>query len=97
MTTTTDDLDAPRPRTPESPLTSSLRDAATTIDDLTSEMAKFSRMPNPPLPDNLGCCCSKEECTNYLTWMEFKAKLEGRLVLCAGEAYYVFATLWAGC
>lgn len=88
MTTTTDNVDASRPRTPESPLTSSLQDATATIDDLTSTMAEFSRMPNPPLPDSLTCCCGKDECTNHQVWIESKAKLESRLVLCAGEIYY---------
>ena len=89
MTTTTDNLDASRPRTPESPLTSSLQDAAATIDDLTSAMAQFSKMPNTPLPDSPSCCCGTEKCTNHQTWMEFKAKLEGRLILCAGEVYHL--------
>ncbi|KAF9651214.1 hypothetical protein BDM02DRAFT_3091696, partial [Thelephora ganbajun] len=72
-----------RPRTPELPSTSSLRDATTTIDDLTSAMAKFSRMSNPPLPDSLSCCCGRDECTNHQAWVEFKAKLESQLILCA--------------
>jgi len=83
ITTTTDNLEASRP---ESPLTSSLQDATTTIDDLTSAMANFSRMPSPSLPDSLiSCCCDKTECTNRQAWVEFKAKLESRLILCAGE------------
>ena len=87
VTTPTDDLDAPRPRSPESPLTTTLQHAATTINDLTSAMANFSRMPSPTLPDSLNCCCGKGECANHQAWMEFKAKLESRLILCAGEVY----------
>jgi hypothetical protein len=52
-------------------------------------MAEFSRMPNQPLPDNLGCCCGTEQCTNHQAWIEFKAKLESRLILCAGEVYWL--------
>ena len=50
-------------------------------------MANFSRMPSSPLPDSLTCCCGKDECTNHQTWVEFKVKLESRLILCAGEVY----------
>ena len=87
ITTTTDNLEASYL---ESPLTSSLQDATTTIDDLTSAMANFSRMPSPSLPDTLiSCCCDNTECTNRQAWVEFKAKLESRLILCAGEIYRV--------
>ena len=89
ITATTDNPDPSRPRTPESPLTTTLRNATTTISDLTSAMANFSKMSGPPLLDSLSCCCGKDECTNYQAWMEFKAKLESRLILCAGELHYL--------
>jgi len=53
-------------------------------------MAQFSRVPDTPLPDSLSCCCGKEECASHQAWMEFKAKLESRLILCAGKVYHLF-------
>jgi len=79
-----------RPTTPESPLTSSLYHATTTIDDLTTALANFSRVHSPELLSSLTCCCGKEECENLKSWLELKSRLDSRLVLSAGTSLIPF-------
>lgn len=72
-----------RPETPDSP--SSLRNATATIDDLTLALSDFSRAHSPEPPNVSTCCCGREDCETTQAWCAFKAKLESRLVLSAGE------------
>jgi hypothetical protein len=85
MSDTTHEPTTSRPQTPESLWTSSLQDASATVDDLTAALANFSRVPSPELPALLICCCGKDDCENKQAWMDYKAKLEGRLILSAGK------------
>jgi hypothetical protein len=73
-------------KTPESPLTSNLRHASATIDELTSALANFSRVPSPEPQSAISCCCGKGDCENTRAWLTLKANLEGRLALSAGKA-----------
>lgn len=82
-----------RPRTPHSPLTSSLRHATATIDDLTLALANYSRVPSPEPPTVLRCCCGREDCENTKALLAFKSDLESRLILSAGESYSASAAL----
>ncbi|KIM36107.1 hypothetical protein M413DRAFT_449423 [Hebeloma cylindrosporum] len=72
-----------RPMTPESPLTNSLYHATSTIDDLTTALANFSRVHSPEPLSSLTCCCGKEECENLKSWLDLKSRLDSRLVLSA--------------
>ncbi|KAF8165772.1 hypothetical protein B0H34DRAFT_763197 [Crassisporium funariophilum] len=72
-----------RPATPESPLTSSLYHATSTIDDLTAALTNFSRVPSPEPSSSLNCCCGKEECESLRTWLVLKSRLGSRLILSA--------------
>ncbi|KAG8218507.1 hypothetical protein J3R82DRAFT_4144 [Butyriboletus roseoflavus] len=72
-----------RPATPDSPLTSSLYHATSTIDDLTLALTNFSRVPSPEPQRQICCCCGSEECDTTKAWLALKSKLESRLVLSA--------------
>lgn len=74
-----------RPATPDSPLTSSLDHATSTIDDLTVALTNFSRVPSPEPQGQICCCCGSEECEATKAWLALKSKLESRLVLSAGK------------
>ncbi|KAF9527978.1 hypothetical protein CPB83DRAFT_855117 [Crepidotus variabilis] len=76
-------LELTRPLTPQSPLTSSLYHATTTIDDLTSAIADFSRIPSPEPHTVLTCCCGQEDCEKLKSWNGLRATLNHRLVLSA--------------
>ncbi|KAF9000224.1 hypothetical protein BDQ17DRAFT_1359844 [Cyathus striatus] len=80
-----DDEDAAhsRPRTPESPMASSLYHASSTIDELTTALANFSRIPSPEPMATLTCCCGKEDCENLSAWLALKSRLDSRLILSA--------------
>ena len=77
-----------RASTPESPLAQ----ADTTIDDLTSALSNFSSAPTPDPP--ITCCCRREDCEAFSSWASFRAKLEARLVLSAGESLQVSLYIW---
>jgi hypothetical protein len=72
-----------RPPTPESP--TGLRKANATIDDLTAALANFTNTAFFEPVEVTRCCCEKDTCENSLRWAAYKAKLEERLVLSAGE------------
>ncbi|KAA1466680.1 hypothetical protein DENSPDRAFT_49152 [Dentipellis sp. KUC8613] len=72
-----------RPTTPDSPMTSSLYDATSAIDELTRSLADSSRVSTPEEPSALRCCCGRDECEHTQAWRALKAKLESRLVLSA--------------
>lgn len=74
-----------RSPTPESPLTSSLYHATSTMDDITTALANFSRVPSPEPPSAITCCCGKENCENLKSWLALKSRLESRLILSAGN------------
>lgn len=76
-------LDLNRPDTPQSPSANSLYDATTTIDDITTALANFSRVPSPEPPSAIVCCCRKEDCENLKSWLTLKSRLGSRLVLSA--------------
>ena len=78
-------LDLIRPPTPESPSTNSLYHATSTMDDITTALANFSRVPSPEPPSAITCCCGKENCENLTSWLALKARLESRLILSAGN------------
>ena len=80
-----EDANVSRPTTPESPWTNSLHHATTTIDDLTTALTNFSRVPSPEPPSTLTCCCGKEDCENVVSWLAMKSRLESRLILSAGK------------
>ena len=75
-----------RSATPDTPLTSSLYRATSTIDDLTLALTNFSRVPSPEPQRQICCCCGSEECEATKAWLALKSKLESRLVLSAGES-----------
>lgn len=76
------------PTTPETPLTNSLRIATSTVNDLTTAIANFSRIPSPEPSAALGCCCKQEECDNAKSWLALKSRLESRLILSAGACLH---------
>lgn len=78
-------LSTSRPTTPESPSTSSLHRAMTTVDDLTQALSNFSQVTAPDPVTNLTCCCGLKDCENSQVWLEHKSQLESRLTLSAGE------------
>ena len=84
-------LDLTRPATPESPLTSSLYHATSTMDDITTALANFSRVPSPEPPSAVTCCCGKENCENLKSWLALKSRLGSRLILSAGKVNIVLA------
>lgn len=84
-----EDANVSRATTPESPLTNSLHHATTTIDDLTTALTNFSRVPSPEPPSALTCCCGKEDCENVVSWLAMKSRLESRLILSAGMSLVV--------
>jgi len=71
----------------DSPLTSSLHDATTAIDTLTRSLADFSHVGTPEPAAALGCCCGRDDCASLQTWLAFKTRLEGRLILSAGKLH----------
>jgi len=74
-----------RAASPASPMTSSFYDATTTIDDLTTAIADLSRIPSPdPTTATLICCCGKDDCHSFKSWVDLRTKLNQRLVLSAG-------------
>ena len=75
----------PRPTSPVPDSPSSLRIVTATIDHLTNALSHYSRIPSPEPQDVLTCCCGREDCESMKAWSAFRAKLEGRLVLSAGE------------
>ena len=77
--------DPNRPVTPESPMANSLDHATSTIDDLTTALANFSRVPSPEPPSTVTCCCGKEDCENLKSWLALKSRLGSRLILSAGR------------
>jgi len=81
-------LDFDRPPTPESPLTSSLYHATSTMDDITTALANFSRVPSPEPPSTVTCCCGKENCENLISWLALKSRLGSRLILSAGKVNF---------
>ena len=84
-------LDLNRPPTPESPLTSSLYHATSTINEITTALANFSRVPSPEPPSSITCCCGKEDCENLKSWLALKSRLESRLILSAGKVEIIVA------
>ncbi len=82
----TDGIGGSRPGSPESQMTNSLYRANATIDDLTTTLTKISRAPTPDDVTTFRCCCGRDECTNYNTWVSLHKKLENRLILCAGAS-----------
>jgi hypothetical protein len=72
------------PPTSSSPRPGSLYHATTTVDDLTLALTNYSRVPSPEPPPPLTCCCGSEDCEYTKGWLEFKSKLESRLILSAG-------------
>ncbi|XP_006456872.1 hypothetical protein AGABI2DRAFT_188669 [Agaricus bisporus var. bisporus H97] len=76
-------LSTSRPTTPESPSTSSLHRAMTTVDDLTQALSNFSQVTAPDPVTNLTCCCGLKDCENSQVWLEHKSQLESRLTLSA--------------
>ena len=70
---------------PDSP--NSLRNVTATIDKLTTSLSNHSRSSSPEPPHVTTCCCGRDDCENARAWLAYKAKLEGRLVLSAGEFY----------
>lgn len=83
-------LSISRPTTPETPLTSSLHLATSTMDDLTVALANFSKIPSPEPPSALVCCCGEEGCENNTSWLAMKSRLESRLILSAGRFFVLF-------
>ena len=79
-------LDLSRPPTPESPFANSLYHATSTMDDITTALADFSRVPSPEPPSAITCCCGKENCENLKSWLALKSRLGSRLILSAGKA-----------
>ena len=77
-------VDSNRPITPESPLESSLYHATSTIDDLTTALANFSRVPSAEPPSTVACCRGKENWENLKSWLALKSRLASRLILSAG-------------
>ncbi|EED81094.1 predicted protein [Postia placenta Mad-698-R] len=75
-----------RTPTPDSPMSSSLRRATDTIDDLTLALSNFSRMSSPELADVATCCCGKDDCETTKAWQAWKSKMESRLILSAESA-----------
>ena len=84
-------LDLYRPATPESPLTSSLYHATSTMDDITTTLANFSRAPSPEPLSAVTCCCGKENCENLKSWLALKSRLGSRLILSAGKVNIILA------
>lgn len=86
----------PNGSVPDSP--SSFHDATTTIDKLTLALSNYSRVPSPEPVNSSTCCCGREECECTKAWTAYKAKLETRLVLSAGEyscsrgSYHMFCS-----
>ena len=74
---------------PTTPMTSRLNDTSSTFDDLTAAIEDLSRIPSPEPVASLICCCGKENCDNFRSWLELKAKLSQRLVLSAGMSFVV--------
>ncbi|KAI0677177.1 hypothetical protein C8Q78DRAFT_1159371 [Trametes maxima] len=72
-----------RPSTPDSPLSSSLHRATTTIDELTHTLSSVSRLSSPDPEGACICCCGREDCETSRAWTALKVKLESRLVLSA--------------
>ena len=83
-----------RPETPDSQLTNSLYRANTTMDELTATLTKISRAPTPDEGSSLHlqCCCGRSDCENTKAWAALHAKMESRLILCAGE--FLFSVLF---
>lgn len=81
-----------RSSSPDSLMTNSLYRATATIDELTATLAKVSRTPSSgPGPDGsetslMSCCCGSADCDKLAAWAAFQAKLENRVILCAGES-----------
>ncbi|PPQ72775.1 hypothetical protein CVT24_012801 [Panaeolus cyanescens] len=90
-----DELHTNRSPTPESPMTNSFYRASSTIDDLTTALTNFSRVPSPEPATSIRCCCGKEECENLKAWMSVKSRLNmltmdkevGQALLQRHEAY----------
>ena len=78
---------------PESPSTNSLYHATSTMDDITTALANFSRVPSPEPLSAVTCCCGKENCENLKSWLAIKSRLGSRLTLSAGRVNIIHYTL----